>query len=128
MKTYQTTENGYLTNEGRTIPQGHRWYTQALEEVESGEAEILPYVEPPAPIPQVVTMRQARLALLSEGLLANVETSLATLAEPDKSAATIEWEYSQTVERSRPFVLTLGGLLGLSDTQLDDLFILAATL
>ena len=86
------------------------------------DAEVIVYV------PSSVTMRQARLALLSTGRLADVETAIAEMSEPDKSAATIEWEYSQTVERNRPFVLTLGALLGLSETQLDDLFILAATL
>lgn len=128
MKIYKATENGCLTIGNMTIPQDHRLYTLALEEVEAGESDILPYVEPLAPIPQVVTMRQARLALLSDGLLANVETALASLSEPDKSAASIEWEYSQTVERQRPFVLTLGALLGLTSIELDDLFILASTL
>ena len=78
--------------------------------------------------PQVVTMRQARLALLSTGRLADVETAIAGMSEPDKTAASIEWEYSQTVERGRPFVSVLAGLLSLTETDLDDLFTLAATL
>jgi hypothetical protein len=79
-------------------------------------------------VPTVVTMRQARLALLSQGLLSNVDAAIAALPEPDKSAAAIEWEYSQTVERNRPFVSLLGAALGLNDAQLDSLFTLAATL
>jgi hypothetical protein len=79
-------------------------------------------------VPTVVTMRQARLALLSQGLLSNVDIAIAALPEPDKSAAQIEWEYSQTVERNRPFVMTLGAALGLDDAALDALFILAETL
>ena len=82
----------------------------------------------PAEVPQSVSMRQARLALLNDGILGDVDIALASLPEPDKSEATIEWEYSQTVERNRPFVALLGAALGLNDTQLDDLFILAATL
>ena len=82
----------------------------------------------PIAVPQVVTMRQARLALLSEALLDDVDVALQALTEPNKSSAIIEWEYSQTVERNRPFVALLGDALGLNDTQLDDLFILAATL
>lgn len=81
-----------------------------------------------ADVPEVVTMRQARLALLQVGLLAAVATAIAALPSPQKEAATIEWEYSQTVERHRPFVLTLGAALGLTSSQLDDLFALAATL
>lgn len=89
-----------------------------------------PYFEVVADVqaPTVVTMRQARLALLSQGLLSNVDAAIAALPEPDKSAAQIEWEYSQTVERNRPFVQTLGAALGLDDSQLDALFVLAETL
>jgi hypothetical protein len=85
-------------------------------------------VEVPAPIPRVVTMRQARLALLQQGLLANIQPAIDALDEPHRSGANIEWEYSQTVERTRPFVLTLGEALGLTDDDLDALFELAATL
>ena len=41
-------------------------------------------------VPQTVTMRQARLALLGAGLLAGVDAAIASLPEPDKSAAIIE--------------------------------------
>jgi hypothetical protein len=40
----------------------------------------------------------------------------------------LDWQTAQEVERNWPFVLTLGQGLGLSDTDLDDLFELAATL
>jgi hypothetical protein len=83
---------------------------------------------PPAIVPQSVTMRQARLALLQAGLLSNVTSAINALPSPQKEAASIEWEYSQTVERNRGFVLLLGAALGLTETQLDDLFILASTL
>ena len=76
----------------------------------------------------VVTMRQARLALLQQGLLASIQPAIDALDEPHRSAANIEWEYSQTVERTRPFVLTLGEALELTDDDLDALFTLAATL
>jgi hypothetical protein len=82
----------------------------------------------PEPVPERVTMRQARLALLRQGLLSQIEDALSQLSEPDKTAATIEWEYSQTVERSKPFVQMLIPILGLTDSQADDLFRLAATL
>jgi len=81
-----------------------------------------------ASIPQVVTMRQARLALLGAGLLSAVSAAINSLPSPQKEAASIEWEYSQTVERNRGFVLTLGAALGLTDLQLDNLFALAITL
>jgi len=83
---------------------------------------------PPPTIPQAVTMRQARLALLAAGLLANVATAIASLPSPPKEEVGIEWEYSQTVERNRPFVQMLGTALGLDSAALDALFIAAAAL
>lgn len=79
-------------------------------------------------IPEVVTMRQARLALLQAGLLAQVNTAVANMLGAAGDTARIEWEFSSTVERNRPLVQALGAALGLTDAQLDDLFRLAATL
>lgn len=76
----------------------------------------------------IVTMRQARLALLQQGLLANVEAAIASMSEPDKSAVTIEWEYASTVERLSSWVIAMTTALGLTDEQMDDLFVLAETL
>ena len=85
---------------------------------------------PPSPpaVPSSVTMRQARLALLSIGKLATVTTAINSLPSPHKEAAQIEWEYSATVERHRPFVAMLAPALGLDDAALDALFMAAAKL
>ena len=85
---------------------------------------------PPTPvqIPQEVTMRQARLALLENGLLVNVQPAINSLPEPDKTKAQIEWEYSNALQRGNPFVDVLGAALGLSSQDLDDLFIQASAL
>lgn len=82
----------------------------------------------PLPAPEVVTMRQARLALLKSGMLAQVNTAVANMPGAAGDAARIEWEFSSTVERNRPLVQSLIGALGLTESQLDDLFRLAATL
>ena len=79
-------------------------------------------------IPSPVTMRQARLALLSIGKLSDVETVIDSLDEPDRSAARIEWDFSNEVHRDKAFVMQLGPALGLSDTDLDNLFIEASKL
>jgi len=79
-------------------------------------------------VPQIVTMRQARLALLGAGKLALVEAAIEALPEPPKTAAKIEWEYSQEVHRNKPFVQMLAQGLGLSQAELDQLFMVAATL
>lgn len=86
----------------------------------------------PAPVvvsvPQAVTMRQARLAMLSTGILGAVETAFANLPDQDGAAARIEWEYSADVRRDWPLVIQITSALGMTDAQIDDLFTLASTL
>lgn len=82
----------------------------------------------PSNVPASVTMRQARLALMAAGKLAAVEAAIAALPEPAKTAAQIEWEYSNEVQRHNGFVSQLAPLLGMTEAQLDDLFIQAKAL
>jgi len=82
----------------------------------------------PTPVPESVTMRQARLALLQNGMLSNVDAAINAMASPQKEAAQIEWQYSSMVERHKALVLSLGPALGLTDAQMDQLFITAAEL
>ena len=79
-------------------------------------------------VPHAVTMRQARLAMLGAGVLASVDAAINAMPEPTKSAAKIEWEYSQEVQRHNGFVAALGPSLGLSSAQIDALFVAAANL
>ena len=80
-------------------------------------------------VPQSVTMRQARLALLRAGLLDDVDAAIAAIPDPvQRKAAEIEWEYAQTVDRSSPFTQQLAAGLNLTAEQLDALFTQAAGL
>jgi hypothetical protein len=95
------------------------------------EADTIIWPAPPVPTPVVpaeITMRQARLALLSAGKLSAVQTAIDSMPEPMKTAAGIEWEYSNTVLRHNGFVSQLGPMLGLTSEQIDELFILGSTL
>lgn len=82
----------------------------------------------PVPMPRqsqpVVTMRQARLALLQAGKLADVDAVIAQAGD----AARIEWEYAQELRRDHPLVTAMGAALGMSVEQIDALFVQAATL
>jgi hypothetical protein len=40
--------------------------------------------------------------------------------------ARIEWDYSSEVHRNKPFVIGLGAAVGLTDAQIDELFITAS--
>lgn len=83
---------------------------------------------PPLPVPGVVSMRQARLALLGAGLLDNVESALASLEGIDGRAARIQWEFSSEVSRYSDLIEALAPALGLNDEQIDELFRRAAVL
>lgn len=78
----------------------------------------------PAPVPQSVSMRQARLALIDAGHYDAVQAAIAQADERTR----VEWEFAATVERGSPIVATLAQALGLLDETLDALFTAAATL
>lgn len=76
------------------------------------------------PVPQQVTMRQARLALLNAGLLDDAEAAIASAGRE----AQLEWEYASVVERSNPVIAIVQQQQGVTDAQIDDLFREAAKL
>lgn len=88
------------------------------------EETVEPFI-PPVYVPQQVTMRQARLALLDTGLLDTVEAALNSLPEPTKTRSLIEWNHGSTVERNSALVVQMANALGLDPTQVDNLFIQA---
>jgi hypothetical protein len=83
---------------------------------------------PPVPVITSVEMRQARLALLEQGLLTQVNNAVATMPGELGDKARIEWEFSNAVRRDKPLVQVVAASLGLTSQQIDDLFALAATL
>ena len=72
----------------------------------------------PVVIP-TISMRQARLALLADGLLDDVEAALST---PEYK---IWWEYSTIIERDNFLVNDVLKILGKSDAEIDAMFIAA---
>jgi uncharacterized membrane protein YkvI len=86
------------------------------EEIAAIEAIVIPIIIP------TLSMRQARLALLSVGLLDEVEAAITT---PENR---IWWEYSTIVERNHPLVDAVLIALGKSPEEIDQMFIGAAQL
>lgn len=86
--------------------------------------------DPPAVVvPQIVTRRQARQALLLRGLLDQIEPAIQSLPdELQRGMALIEWQDSLNFERTRPLVIKIGEILGLNSEGLDELFVFASTL
>lgn len=78
----------------------------------------------PAPVPAEVTNFQARAALRAAGLLATVQAAIGSASEEAQDA----WEYANVFTRHGTLVNAIGGGLGLTDAQLDDLFRAAAVI
>jgi hypothetical protein len=78
---------------------------------------------------QFVTPRQMRIALVMSGIsLDTVEAAIDSLPEPNKTVARITWEYSVEFQRNNPLLVAMAPALGLTSTQIDNLFALASTL
>jgi hypothetical protein len=114
--------------EDGAISFGEEMTPQQIAGVQAVYAAHDPDLPAPVEVPKAVTMRQARLALLAQGMLGQIDAAIDSLPSPQKEEARIEWEYSQEVQRDKPLVLNLAPALGLDSAQLDALFIAAATL
>ena len=136
MSNYKLTGEGYVIRDGDTkvpitnspeYPNTNPDYLEYLAWLAEGNTPE-PADPMPVTVPQQVTMRQARLALLGAGLLASVNTAIAAMEGIQGEAARIEWEYALAVERQSQLVSGLSAALGLTDEQLDDLFLAASEL
>jgi hypothetical protein len=83
-----------------------------------------PYIAPPPPIPATVTRFQALAVLAAGGYLDTVRTHIATLDQ--NNVQRLAWENAADWERSSPTLNALAAMLGLTDAQIDDLFVAAS--
>ena len=72
-----------------------------------------------------ITMRQARLVLLNAGLLELVDNAIATGSD---EVLKVEWEYATEVRRDWSNLISMALTLGITEEQLDNLFIEASKL
>ncbi len=80
-------------------------------------------------VPRLITPRQVRLAMISAGIsLSTIDDFIQSLPEPTKSQAFVWWEYSLEFQRNNGLMNALAPQLGLSQTDLDNLFIAGASL
>lgn len=83
----------------------------------------------PVEVPTVLTRRQAKLALVLAGVYPNVSGAIAAIAdETERLLVQVAWEDSETFERDNATLLMLANALGLTSSQIDDMFITGATL
>ena len=133
IKSVKIQGTGYILNGTMHVPMADGnseyeliklWLAEGnTPEPEFTDAELLQQIEDAKP--KVVTMRQARLALLQSGILQTVQDAIANSTD---EAMKIEWEYATEVKRDWGSLVALTTALGITDLQLDDLFQLASTL
>jgi hypothetical protein len=98
------------------------WYW--FDSLDAAMIALLAQTEVENGVPQSVTSFQARAALHVGGWLERVE---ALMADPNiDPVARIAWEYAQELQRQSPTVAAFADALGLTDWQVDELFIQAA--
>lgn len=83
----------------------------------------------PAEVPESITPRQAKQALFLNGItLQMVEDAINQLPSPNKELAYIEWEYSTAFLRENPLVNQIGAVMNKTPAEIDQMWILGATL
>lgn len=86
------------------------------EEIEEANKPIVPFE---------VALWRIRAILKLMGLEATIESALEQLPEPIKIGAKYIWQFGTVIERESQTVLMLQQVLGMTDQQLDDMFIQA---
>jgi len=129
--TFVVTHNGMPYHVTLTDPLIDSVLDYVTQNPDKVTPEIIPEPEPVEELPRVpmkVTPRQARLALLEAGLLDTVESILKAMPEEVRRAAWIEWEFASEIDRINPLFFILVQQLGLTEEDIDNLFIKAAIL
>ena len=125
---YQLTKTtDVFRSDGWVIPADHSntFYQEYLQWLAEGNTPE-PYIAPPPPIPTTVTRFQALAILAAGGYLDTVRTYINTL-DPN-NVQRLAWENAADWERTSPTLNALAAMLGLDDTQVDDLFIAASSI
>lgn len=100
----------------------------ALVDPPEPEEPPVPEPEPDGP-PTVVTRAQGKAALIQAGLWADVLAYVDAIADPTEQAlARVALDDTTEWRRDSPFLATAAAALGLSDEDLDGLFVAAAAI
>ena len=80
-------------------------------------------------VPSIITARQLRLQLVLNGFNLNtIDLIIDSLPEPNKSIARVSWEYATTFERGHQMLSLIAQQIGITETELDTIFINAEKL
>lgn len=109
-------------------PVGIGWAWMADAGFVAPAAPEVPVIPAPA-VPTSVSMRQAKRALLSAGLLDAADAAIEDIPDATaRRAAQIDWTTATDVRRDWPLVASIAQALGMTDEQIDGLFVAASQL
>jgi hypothetical protein len=111
-------------------PKSAEWMLAPAKPTEDAIWEGSQWVIPSPAVPESVSARQIRLWLVAHGVsLAAVESAIDAIPDAlQRDSVRVEWEYAPYVERSHPMLVPLAAALGLTEEQVDQAFVEAATL
>ena len=106
-------------------PLGVEIFTRAFD---GSFGHIAPYEAPPyiRIVPPFITRFQARAALYQAGLLDDVNAMMSN--QETDPIARLAWEDAQEFRRNSPTISAMAPALGLTESQVDDLFVFGSTI
>lgn len=91
-----------------------------------GQGNLIISNEPPTFVPNAISRFQALTALHQASFLDDIQTYMA--APTTDWFEKLAWDEAQEFQRNSPMTVSLGSLFGLTEAQIDNLFIFAATI
>jgi len=116
---YVQRENGTITGVYRNLQKGF-----AEEELADDNAEVLAFLNPPAPPVKNVSARQFKMQLVIAGIKSQVDAWISQQGE----LVQIAYEFSGSFVRTEPMMATGFSAMGFTEEQIDAFFTAAAGL
>lgn len=117
----------FIYNEGKLVPYAVTNIGTELTSPKLGIEELGDVVK--ILIPESITKRQAKQQLLLDGKLNQVQEVIDSISdETERMMAQLYWDDSTEFERIHPTLVGLGTALGLTEAELDMMFINASKL
>lgn len=120
-----TLDDGTIWHDDTSLPPDTALRRELAEWLAAGGI-IDAYTATPVHVPETVSAFQARVALSRSNMLSSIQAFINNLASDDERR--LAWEYATEFSRSSPSIASIASELSISEKQLDDLFILAATI
>lgn len=131
---YAIVENGIVINTAVAVePIAENWVADPSDAVAPGDTWdgtqfVRPVMPEPEPVvPESVTRAQGKAALIQADLMPGVLAFVSSIADPkDRALAEVTMNDTDVWRRDNAFLTNAAHSLGLSDAQIDELFVTAA--